>query len=207
MTQIWAYAVVVFLVGASAACAMWAVLRARDITQLHNGLVAALRDHGVLRMSMAEEAGTRGTTYPNAEVTGPQDTVKDWLTHYAVKRNPDGTHVTWPQVVAEFYNRAADDPEVASYFFKTDIRRLRPHMAKAMVHVTRDGVAPETLAAMARAHAGVTNERGVPITGRIYDKVIAVLGQVLAEHGVSQPAIEQLATTVAPLRAAIVVEA
>src|SRR5438309_462371 len=47
MTQIWADTVVVLLVGASAALAMWAVLRVRDVTALHNGLVAALRDHGV----------------------------------------------------------------------------------------------------------------------------------------------------------------
>ena len=58
---------------------------------------------------------------------------------------------------------------------------------------------------MTLAHAPVRNADGVPITGAVYDQVVDILVAVLADHGVPDRAINELARLVDPLRAAIVV--
>jgi len=59
---------------------------------------------------------------------------------------------------------------------------------------------------MGIAHAQVVNQAGAPINGAVYDTVVDVLVQVLADVGVPDTAINELAGTVAPLREAIVAE-
>jgi hypothetical protein len=221
MTQIWANAVVVFLTGASAALALWAVLRARDVTALHNGLVAALRDHNVLRMSMAEEAGMRGAGHPNAEVTGPQrvpDTtppptlpdgtlVWDWLRHNT--HNP-GQAVAG--VTTKLYIRACNDELPGPYLRDIDREALESKFSAMAIMLLKHGVTARLALAMTRAHAGVLAPDGTPITGKVFDRTIALFGEALAEAGIPKVAIDAIAATVDPpsplpsLRAAIVVE-
>jgi truncated hemoglobin YjbI len=199
----------------------WAVLRAHDMTGLFDNLVHVLRAKGIL-LAAATDSGPSSGSRENATPTGPQpvvgqthqlpdqqlsapprrpDTARDWLTHYT------GGKVTWPQVVREFYTAAAADPDVASYFAGVDMERLQKHFTAAITIVTREGVTAGTRAAMVRAHAGVINQRGMRITGDVYDKVITVLVDILTRHDVPSSAIGELARTVAPLRVAIVAEA
>jgi truncated hemoglobin YjbI len=129
------------------------------------------------------------------------DSVRDWLKHYSWKNR------TWGEAVAEFYTRAAADPEVAPYFHRVkSLPELQRHFTAAMVMVTSDGLTAEQLRRMAVKHAGVTTPDGTPITGRVYDKVIGVLKQILKEWGVPSDAIADLERVVQPLRAMIVVE-
>jgi hypothetical protein len=58
---------------------------------------------------------------------------------------------------------------------------------------------------MTLAHAGVHTAAGIPITGEVYDQVVAILVEVLVDHGGPDHAINELARVIDPLRAAIVV--
>jgi truncated hemoglobin YjbI len=132
------------------------------------------------------------------DAAGRPITVKDWLTHYW----PEGPG--WPAIVAEFYNRAAADPAIAEFFRRTDMPALRKHFTHMMIILTKDGVTVATRDYLANAHAGLRNKAGRPITGDIYDSTINVLVQVLVDAGIPDDAINELARTVTPLRAAIV---
>jgi hypothetical protein len=59
---------------------------------------------------------------------------------------------------------------------------------------------------MAAAHAQVTNCQGVPITGYVFDQVIAALVSTLQAEVVPMRTLEMLAAAVAPFREVIVVE-
>lgn len=126
--------------------------------------------------------------------------VQDWLVRYT------GEDVTWQGVIGEFYRRAAEEPAIASYFTGVDLERLIRHFSALMVMVTSSGVSAATVQRMTIAHAGVVDAAGAPINGTVYDRVIGVLVQVLTDAGVPGSAIDELAHTVGPLRAAIVAE-
>lgn len=192
----------------------WAVLRAHDVTGLFDNLAHVLRAKGILLAAATDSGPSSGSRenatpaqthqLPDQQLSAPPrrpDTARDWLTHYT------GGNVTWPQVVREFYTAAAADPDVASYFAGVDMERLQKHFTAAITIVTREGVTAGTRAAMVRAHTGVINQRGMRITGNVYDKVITVLVDILTRHDVPSSAIGELARTVAPLRVAIVAEA
>lgn len=127
--------------------------------------------------------------------------LRSWLVHYNPRRDGDGC---WARVVAEFYNRAAADPEIASYFRNTDLDALRGHFTRALILVTANGLTAGAVEAMRNRHAAVTDADGRPITGPIYDRVIGVLVDILTETGVPRRGIAALAETIAPLREVIV---
>ena len=147
-------------------------------------------------LSAARVRGPDDVVAPPPTVRG--DTVRDWLRHYTNHEH------AWNGVVAEFYRRAASYPAVASYFAGVDMPRLQRHFVAALVVVTSNGLTARTVRAMTVAHAPVRNRDGVPITGAVYDQVVDVLVEVLVEHGVPGPAIDELARVIDPLRAAIV---
>jgi truncated hemoglobin YjbI len=128
------------------------------------------------------------------------DNVRDWLTHHTRGR------YTWKDAVAQFYDRAAADREIASYFAHTDLAELQRHFTRAIVIVTSTGLTAKTVVRMAEIHRGIRDEHGRPITGEVYDKVITALVSVLTDMGVQGRAINDLAEVVAPLRRAIVAE-
>jgi truncated hemoglobin YjbI len=126
--------------------------------------------------------------------------LRDWLRHYAGAE-------AWPRVVSQFYARAAADPEIADYFRHVDLAQLQRHFLAAMMIVTGQGVTVGLVRSIRTAHSGVRDSEGDPIDACTWDAVIGVLADVLTEHGVPGSAIAALATTIAPLRAAIVVGA
>jgi truncated hemoglobin YjbI len=130
--------------------------------------------------------------------TAQGDTVRDWLKYYTHREG------AWTHVVAEFYNRAARDPAIASYFVSIEMERLQQHFVATMVMVTSRGLTAGGIRAMALAHGQVRNEAGLPITGVIYDRVVATLVAVLVDFGVPDDAINELRRVVNPLRSAIV---
>jgi hypothetical protein len=92
---------------------------------------------------------------------------------------------------------------VFSYFHGVDLEQLQRHFTSALLIVTHAGASRATVDYVAGKHADVRNAVGVPITGDIYDAVVATLVGVLGEAGVPDYALNQLATTVEPFRAAI----
>jgi truncated hemoglobin YjbI len=131
-------------------------------------------------------------------------TLREWLTRFHPKR--DGV---WDEVVTEFYARAARDVRIASYFADVDMAKLQRHFLATLLIVTGRGLTVSAVESMRDKHATVHDLDGDPITGEIYDRVVTTLGQVIAEALVeagvdSAPVLDQLLTTVAPLRSAIV---
>lgn len=126
-----------------------------------------------------------------------RDTLRDWLIHY----RKDGN--VWSDVVAEFYNRAAQDPAVADYFGGVDWDHLKKHFMAALVLIAHSGVSHDLPATAARWHADVRNSKGDPITPAIFDATIGVLVGVLRDYDVPEATLEQLGVTVAPFRMAI----
>lgn len=144
---------------------------------------------------------------PRRQITEPPMlqgvTLREWLIHHTARDS------AWADVVREFYMRAAETPEVASFFHAVLARpdgweQLQRHFLAALVMVTGQGVTAGTLRSMAERHAGVTNEAGDRIDGPIYDAVIGVLVSVLREFGVPSAGIAALAAAIRPLRDVIV---
>ena len=136
---------------------------------------------------------------------GREVTLRDWLRNTCYAR----PHV-WNEVVAEFYSRAAADPHVAEFFGPTLARpdgmnHLQNHFLRALLLVTGSGVSVGVVRKLRERHATVRDHRGLPIDDATYDQVLGVLVEVLREHGVPESGIAQLASTVAPLRGALVV--
>ena len=127
-----------------------------------------------------------------------KDDLREWLLWFA----PD---TSWPEVVADFYRRAAADPQVASYFHEADMDELQFHFTAAITMLCKEGLTARALRAMTVRHAHVTNRDGEHIHGVIFDKVVDTLVDVLSEVGVPDVAINELAACIDPLRAAIVV--
>jgi hypothetical protein len=122
------------------------------------------------------------------------------MVHYSHPRR-----TSWDEVVAEFYRRAASYPHIAAYFTGVDLDQLQRHFTATMVLVTNSGLTARAVQRMTIAHAAVRTPAGAPITGEVYDQVVAILVEVLVEHGVPDHAITGLARVIDPLRAAIVV--
>jgi hemoglobin len=126
------------------------------------------------------------------------DTIRDWLLYHTLGR------YRWSDAVAEFYARAAADPQIAAYFYGVDMERLQRHFTRAMITLTQDGLKQGKLTSLAKIHAQVQTPDGAPITHEVYDKVITVLVGILQEWGVPDDAIRELAGVIEPLRGAIV---
>lgn len=126
-------------------------------------------------------------------------TLYQWLT----TRSTIGENV-WPQVVADFYNRAAGTPAVAAYFHSVEWEKLQNHFVRALVLVCDKGLTVGTLRYLREKHGKVKTLDGVAITGPVYDAVIQTLGGVLASRGVPERGINALVESIGPIRAEIV---
>jgi truncated hemoglobin YjbI len=125
--------------------------------------------------------------------------LRDWLRHFA------GVD-TWSVVVSRFYTRAGADADIAEYFSGVDVEELQRHFLAALMIATGQGVTVGVVRRMQTAHTEIRNSRGEPITSATWDAVIGVLASVLGELGTPPATLVALATTIAPIRAAIVTE-
>ena len=139
------------------------------------------------------------TECPMVDAPGGPMPLRDWLRHFA------GVDA-WSEVVSRFYTRAAADPDIAGYFAHVDMARLQRHFLAALMIVTGQGVTVGVVRRMQTAHAAVRNAHGQPITDATWNTVIGVLAGVLGELGTPPATLVALATTIAPIRAAIVTE-
>jgi hemoglobin len=139
------------------------------------------------------------TECPMVDAPGGPMPLRDWLRHFA------GVDA-WSEVVSRFYTRAAADPDIAGYFTGVDMARLQRHFLAALMIVTGQGVTVGVVRRMQAAHAAVRNTHGVPITDATWNAVIGVLAGVLGELGTPPATLVALATTIAPIRTAIVTE-
>jgi hypothetical protein len=108
--------------------------------------------------------------------------------------------------VARRNDGAAADPAISDYFAGVDMPRLQRHFLAALMIVTGQGVTVGVVRRMGEAHATVRDAAGAPITGEIWDATIGVLAEVLGELGTPPATLVALATTIAPIRAAILAE-
>ncbi len=138
------------------------------------------------------------TSSPMVDWRGMDLPLRDWLRHAA----GDGV---WSSVVTDFYGRAAEDPDVASYFRGVDMTTLQRHFVAALMLVSGHGVSVGVVRRMRRAHIRVVNERGEPIDESTWHKVIGTLVAVLQDHGVPDATIGSLAVTIEPLKRAVVI--
>lgn len=138
-------------------------------------------------------------TCPMVDAPGGAIPLRDWLKHLA------GADA-WSVVVSRFYARASSDPEIAAYFTDVDMPQLQRHFLAAIMIVTGQGVTAGVVRRMREAHTEVRDSRAVPITGEIWDAVVAILVGVLSEMHTPPATLVALGSTIAPLRAAIVVE-
>jgi hemoglobin len=139
------------------------------------------------------------TECPTVDAPGGPMPLRDWLRHFA------GVDA-WSEVVSRFYTRAAADPQIAGYFAGVDMPQLQRHFLAALMIVTGQGVTVGVVRRMHAAHAPVRDRGGQPITDATWNTVIGVLAGVLAEMGTPPATLVALATTIAPIRAAIVAE-
>jgi hemoglobin len=139
------------------------------------------------------------TTCPTVDTPDGPLPLRDWLRHFA------GADA-WSQVVSRFYSRAAADPDIAGYFTRVDMDQLQRHFLAALMIVTGQGVTVGVVRRMHTAHATVRNNTGERIADSTWNTVVGVLAGVLGELGTPPAALVALATTLAPIRAAIVTE-
>lgn len=132
---------------------------------------------------------------------GREVVLRDWLRH----EHPTNDHV-WPDVVADFYRRAARDPEVAAYFRSVDMESLQRHFLSTLLMVSGNGITVGAVQQMQERHADVRNHRGEPILGPIFERTVQDLLAVLRDYGVPQETMPQVFAVLEPLRAAIVVD-
>ena len=126
--------------------------------------------------------------------------LRDWLRHFAAAD-------AWSQVVSRFYTRAAADPDIAGYFTQVDMDQLQRHFLAALMIVTGQGVTVGVVRRMHVAHAAVRHTTtGERITDITWNTVVGALAGVLGELGTPPAALVALATTLVPIRAAIVAE-
>lgn len=131
-------------------------------------------------------------------------TLREWPTRFRPKRDGVGD-----EVVKEFYARAAGDVRIASYFAHVGMAKLQQRFLATLLIVTGRGLAVSAVESMGDKRATVRDLDGNPISDEAYDRVVAALGQVIAEALVEvgvehEPVLGQLLATVAPPRAAIV---
>lgn len=128
-------------------------------------------------------------------------TLRDWLINH---HRRDGV---WAEVVADMYGRAAAVPAIADYFRHSDLEQLQRHFTATLVQVTHLGVTQRALDRLGAQHARVRDSYDRPITGQVYDTVVATLVDILFQRGVPERGLRELAKTIEPFRAAIVREA
>jgi truncated hemoglobin YjbI len=128
--------------------------------------------------------------------------LREWLRH----EHPSNDHV-WRDVVAEFYGRAAQDPEIAAYFSNADMETLQRHFLATLLLVSGNGLTVGAVRQMRERHKVVSDEDGRPISERAYDKTMRILLEVLRENGVPPSALTQVFAVLAPLRQAIIGQA
>jgi hypothetical protein len=130
-------------------------------------------------------------------------TLREWLINYhPLKDN------VWPAVVAEFYNRARDVPEVASYFHKVlavpgGMEKLQQHFTRALSMVTGQGVRQTTVDYIVDKHKDVRDEQGRPIDEAIWNMVVSTLIAILVEQKVPAEGINNLGKSLEPIRVAV----
>ena len=125
--------------------------------------------------------------------------LREWLRH----EHPTNDHV-WRDVVAEFYGRAAQDPEIAAYFSDADMESLQRHFLATLLLVSGNGLTVGAVRQMRDRHKVVFDGDGRPISERAYDKTMRILLEVLRENGVPPSALTQVFAVLAPLRHAII---
>lgn len=130
-------------------------------------------------------------------------TLREWLiNHHPLKDN------VWPAVVAEFYNRARDVPEVASYFHRVlavpgGLEKLQQHFHRALSMVTGQGVRQATVDYIVEKHQDVRDEHDRPIDEAIWDMVVSTLIAILVEQKVPTEGINNLGASLEPIRVAV----
>jgi hemoglobin len=137
------------------------------------------------------------TECPMVNAPGKPMPLRDWLRHFA------GVDA-WSVVLTRFYHRAAADPKIAGYFTGVNMEQLQRHFLAALMIVTGQGVTVGVVRRMREVHAGVRSPPGEPIDAATWDRVIGVLAGVLGEIGTPPATLVALATTTAPIRAAII---
>jgi hemoglobin len=108
-----------------------------------------------------------------------------------------GADVGITKAVDEFYQRVVADPDLASFFSGVDMPTLRRHQV-AMLSAATGGPAQYTGRDMETAHAGLG------ITDAHFDRVVEHLAGTLADLGVDNETIGEVAAALTPLRSAIV---
>lgn len=181
----------------------WLILLTLGLVALAAAVVPLVLD---LRDRRSREQAQQPDPHPTDVLAPPPMidgvSLRTWLVHH----HPSREHV-WPEVVAEFYDRAAAVPAVFSYFHGVDLDVLRSHFTAALVIVTHAGATRGAVDLVATRHGGVRNAAGVPITSDVYDAVIGTLVAVLRDARVPEHALAQLGETVAPFRAPILAAA
>lgn len=137
---------------------------------------------------------------PTVTTVGGEVVVTEWLRHHA------GGESLLMEVVEEMYRRAAGVPAVADYFGGADLATLPRHFHATLSVVASRGLTVGLARRMAAAHGHVRNSAGQPITVEVFDAVVATLAGILAERGVPEPTLRQVAAVVAPLRVVIAVD-
>lgn len=99
--------------------------------------------------------------------------------------------------VDRFYDKVTADPSLAHYFEGVDLGKLKRHQ-RAFITAALGGPEKYEGRTMGSAHSHL----GISDTD--FDAVVGHLGAALAELGVSQETIEQIASSLAPLRTDIV---
>jgi hemoglobin len=108
-----------------------------------------------------------------------------------------GGHAAVATVVEEFYRRVLGDPALAPYFVGVDVERLKAHQ-RAFVAAALGGPGRYDGRTMAAAHSHLG------VTGDAFDGVVNHLAGALADAGVDQATIQEIAGALLPLRAQIV---
>lgn len=123
--------------------------------------------------------------------------LRDWMKNFAGDN-------AWPNIVTEFYRRAATHSAIADYFTGIDMERLQRHFLAALMIVTGQGVTVGVFRRMRASHRDIHNSAGSPITDDIWDATATTLLDVLADRAVPPEALASLLSAMASLRAAIV---
>jgi truncated hemoglobin YjbI len=138
---------------------------------------------------------------PLVRVHGGAASVPEWLKRY----HPRGDGLLM-EAVQEMYRRAAGVPTIADYFGDADLSTLPRHFHATLSVVASRGLTVGLARRMAAAHARVTDSSGRRITVEVFDAVVGTLAGILAEYGLPEPTLRQIAAVVAPLRVVIAVE-
>lgn len=99
--------------------------------------------------------------------------------------------------VALFYQRAAEDPLLGSWFVDVDLPRLRRHQRDFLL-MTIGGPEGYTGRELTTAHAGLS------IDDAAFDRALELLTASLQDAGIAPDVVSNVQRRVAPLRASVV---